>query len=115
MTSGTDDECDFRLDPVKLAMEHKEFMNALEAGGRIPSKPQKTLPERPTIRSEFVKTRTGGRAGPYFNAYWRKGGKLNKKYLGRQLPPELQSIYNDQAERESRDTQDIAAATKTMF
>jgi hypothetical protein len=115
VTFGSEDEGDFRLDPIKLARQHEEFMKALETGGRIPSKPAVILPERPTIRSEFVKTRTGGRAGPYFYAYWREGKKVKKKYLGKHLPEHLRRVFNYQAEDSRRNNADISAAMSSMF
>lgn len=62
-----------------LAREGQEF----EAGGR-------QARGRATYRQEFVKC---GRAnctrcphGPYWYAYWREGGRLRSRYIGKELP-----------------------------
>ena len=115
MSLNSDNEEGLKRDMEKLANHREEFIKTLEDGGGIGIKPEKTMPERPTIRLEFVKTKAGYKAGPYFYAYWRKDGKLHKKYIGKHLPTELQSIYRGQAESQGRDAQDIADAMRTMF
>lgn len=56
------------------------------------------IPEKATIRLEFVKTKNGGKAGSYYYAYWREDRKLKKKYLGKTSPAELQGTYNQKRE-----------------
>jgi hypothetical protein len=104
---------DFELDIERMTKAHQDFMRAL-AGESLATKPKKNLPERPTIRLEFVKTKYG-KAGPYYYAYWREGKKVKKKYLGKDLPPELQSRYRSMADNPRHDDADISAAMSSMF
>ena len=50
-------------------------------------KRSKLIPDNATIRKEYVKCNNefccSCPHGPYYYAYWRTNGKLNKKYLGR--------------------------------
>lgn len=73
------------------------------------------IPEKATIRLEFIKTKNGGKAGPYYYAYWRENRKLEKKYLGKNLPAEFQETYNQKREDPKYDNTDIAIAMNSMF
>jgi hypothetical protein len=54
-----------------------------------------SLPKTASYRQEYVRCgkrtctscRTGSGHGPYWYAYWRQGGQVHKRYLGKQLPP----------------------------
>jgi hypothetical protein len=54
-----------------------------------------SLPKTASYRQEYVRCgkptctscRTGPGHGPYWYAYWRQGGQVHKRYLGKQLPP----------------------------
>ena len=59
-----------------------EFTAALE---RLPKR--RPLPERVTIRSEWVrcakKSCKSCPHGPYYYSYWKQDGKLQKRYIGK--------------------------------
>ena len=76
---------------IDFEADAEAFRKAI-LGTSAPPKPALPLPVKPTIRSEFVKTKYG-LAGPYFYAYWREGKKVKKKYLGKQLPDNLRFLY----------------------
>jgi hypothetical protein len=55
---------------------------------------QEALPKNATYRQEYVRCgkaacsrcHTGPGHGPYWYAYWREGGQLRKRYLGKTPP-----------------------------
>jgi hypothetical protein len=60
-----------------------------------PAEGRGSLPKTASYRQEYVRCgkrscppcRTGPGHGPYWYAYWRQGGQVHKRYLGKQLPP----------------------------
>jgi hypothetical protein len=69
-----------------------------------PESVQPALPKKATYQQEYVRcgkptcTRccSGPGHGPYWYAYWREGGRLHKRYLGK-TPPQLCSAEGGDA------------------
>jgi len=56
----------------------------------IISKITRVQPESKTHHTKAGESTTG----PYWYGYWQENGNTMRVYIGRQLPPELQAIYD---------------------
>ena len=44
-----------------------------------------------TYRQEYVVKKSGKSYGPYWYAYFKQAGKLHKRYIGKELPSDLEA------------------------
>lgn len=84
-------------------IEHSmNFLEELESKRQLVNENYKSIPDKATIREEYVKCGKKYcfrcKHGPYYYAYWKdENGKLKKKYIGRNNPrkEETKDGYNN--------------------
>ena len=96
------DRYDYRFfaDGYAIVEHSKRFSATINSQRQLSSKNYSSLPSNATIRTEYVKCGNSYcyrcKHGPYYYAYWKEGGKLGKKYIGKYDPrKEQQEQRND--------------------
>jgi len=69
------------------------LLEARGEGGPAASGPEPWTGSKPSYRRQWVRCGKKGCTrcphGPYWYAYWRQGGRLRSRYLGKALPGEV--------------------------